>query len=94
MVKKKAKKGLIGGEVRLPHRIPSIWHKIDDLMKRKQDIPDDEIEFVGKFVERGDKILDEFGRWVIVNRKLHSGHAKKWQDVKEYNQSYRLAKVM
>lgn len=88
------KHGLIGGEVRLPSKMPSIWHTIDDLMKRKKDIPDDEIKFIENFVEKGDKILDKFGRWVIDNRKLHSGHAKKWQDVKEYNQSYRLAKVI
>jgi len=90
MAKKKAKKGLIGGEIKLPHRIPSIWHKIDDLMKRKQDIPDDEIKFVENFVEKGDKILDEFGHWVMDRRKEHGLHAKKWQDVK----SYKLAWVL
>jgi hypothetical protein len=82
MVKKKH--GLIGGEVTLPSRIPSIWYKIDDLMKRSKDIPDDEIKFVENFVEKGDKILNGFQTWVIGHRKQHGLHAKKWQDVKAY----------
>jgi hypothetical protein len=90
MAKKKQKKGLTGGEVILPRHIPSIWQKIDDLMKKKQDIPDDEIKFVENFVEKGDKILGGFGQWIITKRKEHGLHAKKWQDVK----SYKLAWVL
>jgi len=78
------KHALIGGEVKFPSKLPSIWYKIDDLMKRKKDIPDDEIKFIENFVERGDKILNGFQVWVIDHRKQHGLHAKKWQDVKAY----------
>jgi hypothetical protein len=79
-----AKKKVKSREVVIPSRIPSIWYKIDDLMKRKKDIPDDEIKFVENFVERGDKILGGFQNWLITHRKQHGLHAKKWQDVKAY----------
>lgn len=84
------KHGLIGGEVRLPSKMPSIWHTIDDLMRRKQDIPDDEIKFVGNFIKRGDKVLSGFQDWLIKKRKLHGLHAKKWQDT----EAYKLAHVI
>jgi hypothetical protein len=90
MAKKKRRKGLTGGEVILPHRIPSIWQPIDDLMRQKKDIPDDEIKFVGNFVERGDKVLTGFQDWLIRHRKQHGLHAKKWQEV----QAYKLAHVI
>ena len=90
MAKKKQKRGLAGGEVTFPSYVPSIWQKIDDLIKKKKDIPDDEIKFVEKFVIRGDKVLDGFQTWVINHRKQHGLHAKKLQDVK----SYKLAWVI
>jgi hypothetical protein len=72
-------------EIKIPRaKLPSIWHNINLRIKNNQDIPDDELRFVENFVDKGQKIIDGFGKWVIKKEKLMGKHAKKFDDVKAY----------